>query len=71
MTPVSSQDYISKARELMKRGKLSAQDWRTIIEWFIEYCLAQDQLYLSLPKSDSYLSQKTLRESLHLAWVEE
>jgi energy-coupling factor transporter ATP-binding protein EcfA2 len=71
MTPVSSQDYISKARELMKRGKLSAQDWRTIIKWFVEYCLAQDRLYLSLPKSDSYLSQKTLRESLHLAWVEE
>jgi len=70
MTPVSSQGYLSKTRELMNRGKLSAQDWRTITKWFVEYCLEQDRLYISLPKSDSYQSQKTLRENLHLTWVE-
>ena len=71
VTPISSQECISKTRELMRRGKLTAQDWRTITKWFVEYCLVQDRLYISLPKSKSYQSQKTLRESLHLTWVKE
>jgi len=70
MTPVVSQEYISKNRELlMKSEKLSGQDWRKIIRWFVKYCLEQDKLYISLPKSTSYQSQHALREILDKTWV--
>jgi energy-coupling factor transporter ATP-binding protein EcfA2 len=65
MTPVSSQDYISKARNILRGGeKLQSEDWRTIIEYFIEYCLRQDEIFVSLPNTSSYKSQRVLRENL-------
>ena len=71
LTPVVSQEYILKSRELLREiEKLSYQDLQRIIyakkivRWFVEYCLEQDQLYISLPKSSSYQSQNTLREIL-------
>ncbi|NEU77925.1 hypothetical protein [Nostoc sp. UIC 10630] len=71
MTPVVSQEYISKNRALfMKNEKLTGQDWRNIIRWFVEYCLEQDRLYISLPKSTSYQSQNNLREILDKTWIE-
>lgn len=70
ITPVNSQEYISKNRAtLQKSRKLSHWDWRSISKKFIEYCLEQDQLFISLPRSDSYQSQKTLRENLYQTWV--
>jgi len=71
MTPVVSQDYILKSRQLLREiENLNAQDLQRsinnqkIIRWFVEYCLEQDKLYISLPKSNSYQSQKKLREIL-------
>lgn len=70
MTPVISQEYISKIRDLlMKNEKLSGQDWRKIIKWFVEYCLDQDDNYISLPKTSSYESQRTFRETLYNTWI--
>lgn len=69
MTPVSSQEYVSRTRDLMKQGKLSSEDWRTITKWFVEYCLKQDEIYISLPQSDSYRSQRAMRENIHLSWI--
>jgi energy-coupling factor transporter ATP-binding protein EcfA2 len=70
MTSVISQEYISRNRALlMKNEKLSGLDWRTIIRWFVEYCLEQDRLYISLPKSTSYQSQNKLREILRKTWI--
>jgi energy-coupling factor transporter ATP-binding protein EcfA2 len=68
MTPVSSQEYISKTRDLLKE-KLSGEDWRKIIEWFVDYCLIQDQIFISLPNSSSYQSQRGLRENLRRTWT--
>jgi len=71
MTPVVSQEYILKSRQLLREiEKLNAQDLQRsinaqkIVRWFVEYCLEQDKLYISLPKSSSYQSQKKLREIL-------
>ena len=71
MTPVVSQEYILKSRQLLRESeKLNAQDLQRsinaqkIVRWFVEYCLEQDKLYISLPKSSSYQSQKKLREIL-------
>ena len=70
MTPVVSQDYISKNRSLLlKNEKLNGQDWRKIIKWFVEYCLMQDSLFMSLPKTSSYQSQHALRETLYKTWT--
>lgn len=70
MTPVVSQECISKIRDLlMKNEKLSGQDWRRIIKWFVEYCLDQDNNYISLPKNSSYESQRTFRETLYNTWI--
>ncbi len=70
ITPVISQEYISKIRDfLMKNEKLSGQDWRKIIKWFVEYCLDQDNNYISLPKTSSYESQRTFRETLYNTWI--
>lgn len=71
MTPVVSQDYVLKNKSLlMKNEKLNGQDWRQIIKWFVEYCLEQDSLYMSLPKTASYQSQHALREILSKTWTE-
>jgi hypothetical protein len=68
MTPVRSQEYISKNRTLLKE-KLSFEDWRKIIEWFVDYCLNEDQLFISLPNSSSYQSQRVLRENIRRTWI--
>lgn len=71
MTPVISQEYILKIRDLLiKNEKLSGQDWRKIIKWFVEYCLDQDNIYISLPRISSYESQHTLRATLYKIWID-
>lgn len=77
MTPVASQEYVLKSRDLLiKNDKLSDQDlqriisYQKIVMWFVEYCLEQDRRYISLPKSTSYQSQSTLREILYKTYVE-
>lgn len=71
MTPVVSQEYISNNRDLLiKKEKLSGSNWKQIIKWFVKYCLEQDNLYISLPKTASYQSQRTLRETLHKTWID-
>jgi energy-coupling factor transporter ATP-binding protein EcfA2 len=69
MTPVSKQSYIANVREIMNSGKLNFQNWRSIISLFVNYCLEQDGIHLILPKSDSYKSQRLLRDSLHRTWI--
>jgi energy-coupling factor transporter ATP-binding protein EcfA2 len=69
MTPVSKQSYITNVREIMNSGKLNFQNWRSIISLFVNYCLEQDGIHLILPKSDSYKSQRLLRDSLHRTWI--
>ncbi len=71
MTPVVSQEYISKIRDLlMKKERLNGQDWRKITKWFVEYCLDQDTIYTSLPKTLSYDGQRALRETLFSIWLD-
>ena len=77
MTPVSSQEYILKSKELLiENEKLSDQDLQRIrnsqkiVKWFVEYCLEKDHLYISLPNFPSYQSQKTLREILYKTWID-
>lgn len=69
MTPVSSQQYIEETRNLINTAKLTFQDWRTITKSFVEYCLEQDKIYISLPQSNSYQSQRILRETLRNTWL--
>ncbi|QSJ15784.1 AAA family ATPase [Nostoc sp. UHCC 0702] len=70
MTPISSQEYIIKTRNLIQSGKLSFQDWRTITNWFVEYCLEQDKIYISLPQSNLYQSQRILRDTIRNTWLQ-
>jgi len=67
ITSVSSHDYVAQVGKLMNHRKLNRQDWLTIIKWFVEYCLKQDSLYISLPQSNLYNSQRILREKLRQA----
>jgi energy-coupling factor transporter ATP-binding protein EcfA2 len=69
MTPVVSQEYISKTRDILKAGKLRSEDWNRIIEWFVDYCLKQDRIFISLPNSISYQSQRVFRETLSQTWI--
>ncbi|MEH2118990.1 AAA family ATPase [Nostoc sp.] len=69
MTPVSSQQYIEETRNLINTAKLTFQDWRAITKSFVEYCLQQDKIYISLPQSNSYQSQRILRETLRNTWL--
>ena len=68
ITSVSSHNYVAQVGNLMNHRKLNRQDWITIIKWFVEYCLKQDSLYISLPQSNLYNSQRILREKLRQAW---
>jgi hypothetical protein len=69
MTPVASQEYISKTRDMLKSGKLRSEDWNRIIEWFVDYCLKQDRIFISIPNSSSYQSQRVFRETLSQTWI--
>ncbi len=73
ITSVNSHNYVMRVRELMNHKKmnhkkLNRQDWDTIIKYFVEYCLKQDSVYISLPQSNLYNSQRILREKLRQAW---
>ncbi len=68
ITSVNSHNYVVRVRELMNHKKMNRQDWNTIIKYFVEYCLKQDSVYISLPQSNSYDSQRILREKLRQAW---
>ncbi|WGV23969.1 hypothetical protein [Halotia branconii] len=68
-TPVIGKNYIGKVRDLMNKRKLNWQDWCTVIKWFINYCLEKDKVYISLPTSEAYDSQRFLRERIHQNWA--
>ena len=78
VTPVISQEYISQNRELLMKGvklssqelKLNSQGLRKAIKSFVEYCLTQDRIYISIPKNESYKGQHTLRETLQKTWID-
>ncbi|AFY66725.1 hypothetical protein [Geitlerinema sp. PCC 7407] len=77
VTPVVSHEYASKIRQVLEENdKLSDQDLQKnineqkIVRFFVEYCLEQDKLHISLPKSTAYRSQEILREVLFRNWIE-
>ena len=77
VTPIVGQSYILKVRKTLKDIEaLSSEDlqininFQKIVKWFIEYCLEQDRIHISLPKSKAYQSQESMREIILKTWVE-
>ncbi|MBN3882117.1 MAG: AAA family ATPase [Nostoc sp. JL34] len=67
-TPIASQSYLMRVRDFLKK-KRTRQDWVVIIKLFVEYCLQQDSLYISLPQKQIYDSQRKLRERISQRWT--
>lgn len=68
VTPVRNYSLVSDIRAIM-RPKLGRSDWLNIISTFIEYCLEEDKIFISLPKAPTYDSQSQLRHRLKMKWI--
>lgn len=68
VTPVRSYEIVAEIREIMET-KLGKQEWLRIISTFVNYCIKQDKLFVSLPKLPAYDSQSQLRHGLVMKWI--
>lgn len=49
-------------------GKKSREDWDLFVQGFAQYCLEEDAMFVSLPSTNSYRSQRDLREQFRNRW---
>ena len=68
VTRARDYDMVSTIREKMKT-KLTRSGWLSIVSRFMNYCLDQDRVFVSLPSNSIYDSQYQLRKELRARWV--
>jgi predicted type IV restriction endonuclease/energy-coupling factor transporter ATP-binding protein EcfA2 len=68
-TPMRYLAIFSCIHDRKKSTKLVWEDWLQIFSWFVEYCLSEDEKFVSLPNNDAYLGQRRLRNELRQTWM--
>ncbi len=68
-TPIRNLEVVDRLRELrsMRMGKA---EWVNLQAAFVEYLLAEDNIFFSIPLPDSYSGQRLLRSELRRIWIE-
>ena len=67
-TPVREENVVSYIRD-KRRHHLFRDDWNEIASKFMEYCLRQDELFITLPAAEAYESQRQIRQELSARWI--
>ena len=62
-TQIRNPDVASKGREIFhSRHKMTRHDWVTIWQIFGDYCLSEDDVFVTIPEVASYAGQRELRD---------
>ena len=69
-TQMRNPDVASKGREIYHGAhKMTRQDWITIWEIFRDYCLHEDDVFVTIPEVASYAGQRSLRDQFVQRWT--
>ena len=69
-TPVRDADFVSRERtRLFGSGRTESEDWHCLVAKFVEHCMSEDRVHVSMPAMLQYQGQRDVRVRLETQWL--
>ncbi len=70
VTPIEDIQVLNFIKNELDSRKLLFENWKSIVVYFVKYCLDQDKLFVNLPEDENYKGQTMLRKTLSEKWMQ-
>ena len=69
-TAVRDANFVSRERTRMfGSGRTATEDWDSLVAKFVEYCMNEDRVQISVPAMSQYQGQRDVRTRLETQWL--